>query len=278
MAANDFTGFGLTVGSVFGQRSWVIDRLGRLSSVVHDGTPWRPGVNEAKCGATAAWTIRRALEHNLISPDSAEALLNIDPSRGNHLAGCACGFYAYFAKQHNAYADTLKGISVEGVIEGFGKTVLGDKGFRAEKARIVALTLPKPKKDKTPWLVKKIYDLHRKSENDLIVGFGVLSTFIAVVTATIGIALAVATSSAWVYPVLSLSFGSLYVVHCVTQADRYRPPRGPNREDLFALVRRNYPDVKFYDTAAEMYAAHPLTPPPEDALDPTTDEFWTRKV
>jgi hypothetical protein len=271
MAANDFTGFGLAVGSVFGQRSWVIDRLGRLTSVVHDGTPWRPGVNEAKCDTLIANLDR------ILSRSRASALVP-DEADENHLATCVCGFYAYFDKQHNNYADSLKGISVEGVIEGFGKTVLGDKGFRAEKARIVALTLPKPKKDKTPWLVKKMYDLDQESERDLIMGFWVLSAVTAVVSVVTGLLLALVARSSWASPVLALSVWSAYAILCVMQADRYSPPRSPNREKLFALVRRNYPDVKFYDTATEMYAAHPLTPPPEETLDPTTDEFWTRKV
>lgn len=53
-----------------------------------------------------------------------------------HLDVCVCGFYAYFARSRHEYASSG---SVAGVVEGYGETVVGKKGFRCRKAKIVAL-------------------------------------------------------------------------------------------------------------------------------------------
>jgi hypothetical protein len=47
---------------------------------------------------------------------------------------CECGFWAYDEAGFKAHG------RVVGVIEGYGKTTVGTKGFRCEKARIVALS------------------------------------------------------------------------------------------------------------------------------------------
>lgn len=58
---------------------------------------------------------------------------------------CSCGFYAY----HNrAQADQELfnpfNMHAVGVVEGYGRVVLGPLGWRAQKARIVALATPYP--------------------------------------------------------------------------------------------------------------------------------------
>lgn len=53
-----------------------------------------------------------------------------------------CGFYAYTATADNPYLESNHGLHVEGVIQGFGRTIIGTKGFRCGKARILALVLP----------------------------------------------------------------------------------------------------------------------------------------
>lgn len=55
-------------------------------------------------------------------------------STGHHFdPACNCGFWAYDEAGFKPHG------SVVGVIEAFGKTTIGTKGFRAEKARIVGL-------------------------------------------------------------------------------------------------------------------------------------------
>lgn len=58
------------------------------------------------------------------------------PPEGHNLMNCSCGFYAYYAGEKNSFD---KDASVIGVVEGFGETVVGTKGFRSSKARILAL-------------------------------------------------------------------------------------------------------------------------------------------
>lgn len=53
---------------------------------------------------------------------------------------CGCGHYAYWKLQPHSLGG--QGIPVCGVIEGYGAVLIGTKGFRAAKARIVALHVP----------------------------------------------------------------------------------------------------------------------------------------
>ena len=48
---------------------------------------------------------------------------------------CRCGFYARYEPTQSA-----NGTDVLGVIEAYGRVILGERGFRAEKARILGLT------------------------------------------------------------------------------------------------------------------------------------------
>lgn len=55
---------------------------------------------------------------------------------------CTCGFYAYNNQEsliRNSYTNDS---AVFGLIKGYGKVTIGTKGFRAEKADIVALSRP----------------------------------------------------------------------------------------------------------------------------------------
>jgi hypothetical protein len=56
---------------------------------------------------------------------------------------CACGFWAYWTvRKHDlgSHGDTK--LPVFGVVEGSGKVLIGPEGFRAAKAKIIALYLP----------------------------------------------------------------------------------------------------------------------------------------
>lgn len=62
---------------------------------------------------------------------------------------CSCGFYGYHTRAHleEQYRSILDlGTAVVGVIKATGKVVLGEKGFRAEKAEIVALSSARGRK------------------------------------------------------------------------------------------------------------------------------------
>ena len=59
---------------------------------------------------------------------------------------CDCGFWAYTNGQNDYHSNRWGGIGreahIRGIIEGFGKCVVGPRGFRCEKARLRALILP----------------------------------------------------------------------------------------------------------------------------------------
>lgn len=112
------TGWDLTVGSVIGTRSFNWDDDDKTLTGVAFTVPWESGENTAICG------------------------LDEDSCNGNDPA-CSCGFYAYWdgSDDYSGYG------KVSGVIEAYGKTVVGTRGFRAKKAKIVALLLPEPPKE-----------------------------------------------------------------------------------------------------------------------------------
>lgn len=54
------------------------------------------------------------------------------------MADCACGFYGYYDGSEDYWKDGY----VSAVIEGYGEALIGTRGFRVAKARIVALMIP----------------------------------------------------------------------------------------------------------------------------------------
>jgi hypothetical protein len=62
-----------------------------------------------------------------------------DPATGGR---CGCGFWAYWdmaGLSANRFSTSGRGLPVLGVIEGTGRVLLGEKGFRSQRARITAL-------------------------------------------------------------------------------------------------------------------------------------------
>lgn len=85
----------------------------RLVAPVQGMPVWQPGENVAEC------------------------LLMAEHRAGS--LGCRCGFYAYFELGYNPHH---RPSNVLGLIEGYGVATVGARGFRCEKARIVALIAP----------------------------------------------------------------------------------------------------------------------------------------
>lgn len=167
---SDFAGeeYEFAAGSLHGLRGWGMDESGRLHGVTHKEV-WRPGENVSECRAQyttspcpgprrSSVAIPRISKKTWFGRDVAYPLEpaslydienHYEPCKhprcdmfrhydergdGHHFdRSCSCGFWAYdeasFAPQ---------GV-VLGVIEAYGKTTIGTKGFRAEKARIVGL-------------------------------------------------------------------------------------------------------------------------------------------
>jgi len=142
-------------GSLIGIRSFKADALGRLTGV---SVPqiWLPGENVAVCRkdhgnpVTAmlqsfSFTIAYSCTCSLCAP--VKPALETAQRKTRETAhdvgslSCGCGFYAYFDHGANPYHATGQ---LHGLIEGYGVVTVGTRGFRCEKAKLLALII-KPK-------------------------------------------------------------------------------------------------------------------------------------
>lgn len=113
-------------GSVTGYRKWALpapdlskypldaDDHWPRSPLSGSRAPWNPGINEAVC---------------LAGPGAHEEPL---PS-----VRCGCGYWAYW--KLSSHQLDASGLPVAGVIEGWGRTRIGELGFRCAEAKILAL-------------------------------------------------------------------------------------------------------------------------------------------
>ena len=218
---HDFDGdAGLVVGTVRGFRRWKIREDGYLSPLTRHDPCWTEGVNLARCyDGWASWISG----HKTASRD------------------CTCGFYAYFSPAYNQL-----GGDVEGVIEGHGRATVGTKGFRVERAKIVALVVPR-------------FRLHfLVSYMAYLIGWMALDTGPRMAAGRPGYAvlfavnllLAVATLCALVYMMVD---DPSKVFFC--------------KPGLRRVLKRRYPGVRLFGSRKAMLRAFPLERPDLSALD-----------
>lgn len=127
-----------------GFRIWkVIDPdTGTLQST-NQSYNWTPGVNASRCMASPRWLDRDACKEAL-HPDTwaHTPACPRHPECEYPTKDCSCGFYAYFAPEWWSGGYTQQHPVVCGIVEGFGRCVIGDKGFRASRVLVVAFALP----------------------------------------------------------------------------------------------------------------------------------------
>lgn len=141
-----FNGVPYAPGSIKGARTWRVNDNGELFGVSFP-VMWSPGENVAKCirGTTtdgrhqSLWNpapIRDASDW----PDVCVPMLD---------SGHKCGFYGYMPESnsfpmftYDRKTDDSECKGVTGIIEGYGHVVTGKRGFRCEKARIIAVAIP----------------------------------------------------------------------------------------------------------------------------------------
>lgn len=132
-------------GEVIGFRQWTVDPDLRLASASGRGV-WLPGENVARCE----------------SPNHGPGLYGEGCTPCDHAPGadCHCGFYAlhdpsfwYGDGGHMgggiAFALTLRSrpLYVAGLVAAWGRLRVHHSGFRAERAKVVALAIPDGKRD-----------------------------------------------------------------------------------------------------------------------------------
>ena len=161
--SGEFTGIPFVAGDVRGVRTWEVDPLGRLISPSYK-TVWTPGENVAACkkdqGGTwmtfnsfafaRPFTVGYGDDVKIQKADPDPTTTKGQPKHTQ--AKCSCGFYAY-SNGRNDYHE----YGVTGVIQGFGETQLGTRGFKCAKATILALHVPagKAKKPKAEYVSTK---------------------------------------------------------------------------------------------------------------------------
>jgi hypothetical protein len=147
MARNGVNGFegagelSFATGSVTGIRAWSLNLRGLqvaklpFTDVSAAHSQWR---ERALLRGSFGWSwpgasVEATCKWSPLSLETGEL------SRTEHRvpeAACACGFWAYWDR-----GAVPANTTVTGVIEGFGKTLIGTRGFRSQRARLLGLCL-----------------------------------------------------------------------------------------------------------------------------------------
>lgn len=165
-ACSGITETPLVVGSVNGYRMFTMDHEGRLHAFSNEWYIWKPGENVAVCKVA---TVNRyvlgstsfVLSHNPAGPQCTERVPN---------PACTCGFYAYHCKLGDSpgWGEAPKdSIHMMGIVECYGKVVIGSKGMRCEKARIRALFLRDTRSTKPYTPSRDLYGLCKSNYPDV---------------------------------------------------------------------------------------------------------------
>lgn len=136
---SDYDGVDFAIGSVCGFRRWKVDATGVLAPVTYSGSGvWGPGENVSTCSCHPSDSQVPKVEGEDYKERHERAAAWRESAS---FADMKCGFYAYFdGCDDGGYGSTDPGVC--GVIEGYGEVLIGTKGFRAKKARILALAVP----------------------------------------------------------------------------------------------------------------------------------------
>lgn len=128
--SGEFTGASFAAGVVTGARSFTVDKLGRLAGVTYK-IVWTPGENVAKC-------YKREYDSYAMTYSFSTSARTVAVTEPHEITTCGHGFYGYYDGSDDYHEPGM----ISGVIEGYGETLIGTRGFRASKARIVALHIP----------------------------------------------------------------------------------------------------------------------------------------
>jgi len=179
-----------------------------------------------------------------------------------------CGFYAYFDDDP---VNENYGGQVVGLIEGTGIATVGRKGFRSEKAKIVALVKHPPNKhrkiDALAWAIQR----HNWVETAIIPA-GVTALLGTIVLVVFGAFVHVL----WAFPLPLAALCIWTVWSSFRELDL--PVEGESVEVPWDLIERNYPDVPIYPSISAAIKAHPLSEPPALPSPETCDDFWERSA
>lgn len=183
----------------------------------------------------------------------------------------------------------MRGNPVGGIIEGTGRTLIGTKGFRTERAQLIALfPLQSSAPRGIPWVTRALYPkqswftkvLNKGTDSD----WGLSALIFGAAALVIGTILLFAShpylGSALISAGLWLLGFVRRLVHVYTDPRIFRRitrrgARSAPEPDPFDRLRLLYPDVPVYKSLRAAVRAHPLTTAEEHVPDPVnTDSFW----
>lgn len=121
---NGFAARPFAAGSLIGHRAFTVHPDGRLRGPIYPAVVMLRELRQTTCTPE-------------LKPSSFRSRLNHHQVAGVH---CLCGFYAY--TDEHAPSLLRNEMTVDALIEGFGVCTVGDLGFKASKARLVALIDP----------------------------------------------------------------------------------------------------------------------------------------
>lgn len=106
-------------------------------------SPWRRDIVSIEVTYVATWVNDDGWSERetYTEAEFMEMLRDSQPVHDAPDDNCVCGFYAYTDPQHEEIQTSLL-VPVLGLIKGHGRTLIGSRGFRCQKAEIVALVDP----------------------------------------------------------------------------------------------------------------------------------------
>lgn len=136
---SDYSGVDFALGSVRGFRRWGVDVTGVLSPITYSSrSRWMPGENVSSCQCTPSYEQLPKIEGEEWKERNKRAK---EWRESASFEDMNCGFYAYFDGEDD-HGHGSADPNISGVVEGYGEVLIGTKGFRAKKARILALAIP----------------------------------------------------------------------------------------------------------------------------------------
>lgn len=244
-------------GAARGLRSFRLGLDGWLRGVTYEQV-WRPGENIAKCMVVAAVPhAKPSVIADSANPDYAKEYSRVvagwgyprDPGQEPRLLpgyrsaacpgldpACACGFYAYHDGSRHGY---IGGGYASGIIDGYGRVVLGPQGFRAARARLVAVALP----HLDPQVARVYEDL-------LTARDGAQAALSDLPTGRWWTRRNVEETRARLRKAIAAVEQEIAELESAKAAGRHR--------EAHARLRTNYPGLRLFDNDAEMLATYPV--------------------
>lgn len=218
MTSTPFSGTPWATGSMYGIRRFEVNEKGWLTGAVRQTYIYQPGTNEALC---LDW--------------------GSDPGHVVASTNCTCGFWAYNSPLRMGSRENG---SIVGIIEGYGRVTYGPHGFRASKARIVAVI---PSESSLPAMGGLPWKWYTR----------VLATFVP----TFLVVSLIYSGQGGVDWLKMFLLAVFVTANSEVLEYWHRRKVRPKYKRFFAELPVNYPDVKTYPSLRKAFADFPLTQP-----------------